>query len=70
MPAELRTLLGDIIKKNASDLHLSVGMPPAMRIDGELHYIDAAGVFSEPDVERALQSVLTNAQMERYKIES
>jgi twitching motility protein PilT len=42
-------------------------MPPAMRIDGELQYINEAGVWTAADVEQALQSVLSNAQMEKYK---
>lgn len=70
MPATLHSLLGDVVRKKASDLHLSVGLPPALRIDGELNYIEEAGVFSDADVEQALQTVLTGDQLQRYKIEN
>jgi twitching motility protein PilT len=42
-------------------------MPPAMRIDGELEYIEESGVWTASDVVQALQSVLTSAQMDKYK---
>ena len=32
----LRELLEMMSKKNASDLHLTVGVPPVVRIDGKL----------------------------------
>lgn len=33
---KIELLLEEVVKKNASDLHLQVGMPPMLRIDGEL----------------------------------
>ncbi len=33
---DYRTVLTQMIQRNASDLHLKVGRPPALRIDGEL----------------------------------
>src|SRR5579863_9459434 len=33
-------LLAHAVKNNASDLHLSAGLPPIIRIDGELHYLE------------------------------
>ena len=32
----LRTLLEEMSEKDASDLHLSAGLPPMLRIDGSL----------------------------------
>ena len=69
MPMDLKALLREVIKRKASDLHISVATPPAIRIDGELNYIADAGVWTNSDVEQALQSVLTEAQLERYKRE-
>ncbi|MDF1546064.1 MAG: type IV pilus twitching motility protein PilT [bacterium] len=34
--ASLRELLEDMVKMNASDLHLTVGAPPVVRVDGKL----------------------------------
>jgi twitching motility protein PilT len=33
---KIELLLEEVVKKNASDLHLQVGMPPMLRIDGSL----------------------------------
>ena len=70
MPINLAALLGDVIKNNASDLHLRVGMPPVMRVDGKLHHIKDAGCLMEEDVEQAFNSILTRFQMEKYKREN
>jgi twitching motility protein PilT len=59
-------LLGDVIKKDASDLHISVGVPAAMRIDGELIYINETGKLTPEEVENALKGVLSPEQMEQY----
>ncbi|MDR1731957.1 MAG: type IV pilus twitching motility protein PilT [Synergistaceae bacterium] len=67
MPADLKVLLGDVIKRNASDLHIGVGVPPAMRVDGGLQYIDECGPLTGFDVEQALKTILTSEQMEKYK---
>jgi len=32
----LRQLLEDMVKMDASDLHLTVGAPPVIRVDGKL----------------------------------
>lgn len=38
--AELQELLRVVIDRGASDLHLAVGKPPVLRIDGVLKYLD------------------------------
>ena len=68
MPADLRALLGEVIKRNASDLHISVGVPPAMRVDGGLQYVEEVGPLTGYDVDQALQTILTSEQMEKYKM--
>ncbi|MDR2179534.1 MAG: type IV pilus twitching motility protein PilT [Synergistaceae bacterium] len=67
MPADLRALLGEVIRRNASDLHISVGVPPAMRVDGGLQYVEEVGPLTGYDVDQALQTILTSEQMEKYK---
>ena len=37
---EINDLLGEMVRRRASDLHLSVGAPPVVRIDGELKALD------------------------------
>jgi twitching motility protein PilT len=37
MPAiNLKTLLEEMVSRRGSDLHLTVGSPPQMRVDGDL----------------------------------
>lgn len=38
--ASLRELLEEMVKNNASDLHLTVGAPPVIRVDGKLQRLD------------------------------
>jgi twitching motility protein PilT len=64
--AELRieTLLEDVIRKHASDLHLQVGLPPMLRIDGSLTPVAGAKVLSEEDVERLIFAILDQDQQQ------
>ena len=64
--AELRieTLLEDVIRKHASDLHLQVGLPPMLRIDGSLAPVAGAKVLTEEDVERLVFAILDQDQQQ------
>ena len=37
---DITELLAFGVKNNASDLHLSAGMPPMIRVDGDMRRID------------------------------
>lgn len=50
-------LLETVIKKNASDLHLSVGRPPTIRLDGRLRSLETKVL--EPDDTVALMKAIT-----------
>ena len=62
----MNVLLEDVIKKNATDLHLNVGDPPVIRINGKLHYVGEMGLVTKAGIERYLKSILTHDQMEKY----
>ena len=53
----IEILLEEVVKKRASDLHIQVGLPPMLRIDGAL--VPAAGTqpLDEPAVERLVVCV-------------
>jgi twitching motility protein PilT len=57
----IENLLEIVVEKKASDLHLSAGLPPAIRVDGELLRMDMPPMTPE-DVEKLLFSMLTNEQ--------
>lgn len=57
----LEDLLQLIIEKGGSDLHLSVGLPPIMRIDGQLIRTDYPALTKE-DVQRLILGMLNSEQ--------
>jgi len=59
---KIEVLLQEIIKRNASDLHLQVAMPPMSRVDGTLAPMTGYQPLTEPDVESLIFSVLDEEQ--------
>ena len=57
----LEELLQVVFRKGASDLHISVGLPPVIRIDGKLIKLDYPPMTKE-DVQRLIFSMLNNEQ--------
>lgn len=62
---KLNRLLAQVAEQNASDLHLSVGKPPTLRIDGRLIPIEEEEVLSPDSVKELVLALLTDAQKER-----
>ena len=60
----MQDLLRDVIKKKSSDLHLSVGNPPAMRLDGHLIKMSNAGIVEKEDMQTIVSGLLSEDQME------
>ena len=44
---KIEILLEEVIKKKASDLHLQVGLPPMLRVDGALVPVASADVLND-----------------------
>ena len=59
--ANMHQLLKAMIEKGASDLHLTVGSPPQLRIDGKLHPLKMPAL-SPQETKQLTYSVLTDAQ--------
>lgn len=64
--ATLYDLLKMMIEKNASDLHITTGSPPRLRVDGRLENIDHP-TLTPADTKALCYSVLTDAQKHRYE---
>lgn len=62
--ATIQELLQLTIKNNASDLHLMVGITPALRIDGSLRYLTNYDVLTKEKVEELLFGIMTPEQKE------
>ena len=56
--SKLRKLLGYAVKNGASDLHLTVGSAPAVRIDGEIRFLPA-DPLSQSDLEAFLGEMMS-----------
>jgi twitching motility protein PilT len=60
----IQDLLSATITKKASDLHLIAGIPPSIRIDGSLVYVEGHPVVSSQELEGMVFSLLTPEQKE------
>lgn len=60
-------LLKLAVEKNASDLHLSAGLVPMLRIDGDLIAIEQEPVMAKTDLQQALESIMTDEQQQAYQ---
>lgn len=61
----MKELLELTLKEKASDLHLSVGHPPVLRIAGRLVPLVKKTAFSPQDIEGLVFSLMTEEQKER-----
>jgi twitching motility protein PilT len=60
----IELLLEEVVKKRASDLHLQVGLPPMMRVDGSLNPITGYDTLDEQKVEMLVNSILDQDQQQ------
>ncbi len=65
----LRALLEEMIEKNASDLHLTAGERPKLRIDGDIVSASVEETMSPKDTLSLAYSVLTENQKKRFELE-
>jgi twitching motility protein PilT len=65
----LRALLDEIIARGASDLHITAGERPKLRIDGEIVNSSVEVVLTPRDTLALAYSILTEAQKKRYEVE-
>jgi twitching motility protein PilT len=58
----IEVLLEEVIKKKASDLHIQVGLPPMLRIDGSLLPVSGSEALNEEGVEALIFAILDEDQ--------
>jgi twitching motility protein PilT len=61
---KIEILLEQVIRMDASDLHLQVGLRPMLRVDGSLKPMDDTPALEQSDVEKLIFSVLDDDQKE------
>ena len=65
----LRLLLQEMIQRGASDLHITVGNPAKLRIDGDLANSKINHVLTPKDTLQLAYSILTENQKKRFETE-
>jgi twitching motility protein PilT len=58
----IEVLLDEVVKKKASDLHLQVGLPPMLRVDGSLLPVTGADALDEEGIEALVFAILDEDQ--------
>ncbi|MGH7142474.1 MAG: type IV pilus twitching motility protein PilT, partial [Candidatus Saccharimonadales bacterium] len=58
----IEILLEEVVKKKASDLHLQVGLPPMLRIDGSLVAVSSADALTDESLEALVFAILDEDQ--------
>ena len=68
-PINLRALLEEMIEREASDLHITAGERPKLRIDGEITHSRIEYVLNPKDTLQLAYSILTEQQKKRFETE-
>ncbi|MGQ0704294.1 MAG: type IV pilus twitching motility protein PilT [Gemmatimonadales bacterium] len=69
MTLNLRAMLVEMIEREASDLHITAGERPKLRIDGEIGNGSVEEILTPKDTLQLAYSVLTENQKKRFELE-
>jgi twitching motility protein PilT len=62
------TLLEQMVAHNASDLHITVGSPPVLRLRGHLHRVEQFSRLSADDTRQLLYRILSTEQQKQLEL--
>lgn len=65
----INDLLAEMVEAGASDLHLSAGLPPCIRIDGAMRPMGEHEELTPSEIRRLVYSILTQRQREKFESE-
>ena len=63
----LSELLKTTIELGGSDLHVTTGVPPVVRIHGQLHRLDDHGILTADQTKQLVYALLTDSQKQRFE---
>lgn len=63
---DITELLGFTVKNNSSDLHVSAGLPPMIRVDGDLRKINVPSL-EHKDVIKIIYDIMNDKQRKEYE---
>ena len=64
---DLDEVLVRLVEEGGSDLHLTAGSPPAVRIRGELVRLEEYGVLTPVELQKMIYGILTQRQREAFE---
>jgi len=64
----IKTLLKEMMERRATDLHLTVGTPPVVRVDGEIERMEYDPLTGQ-DTQNLVYSLLKDEQKKRFELE-
>src|SRR3954447_15110183 len=67
MRLDFADILMEVVRRKASDLHLTVGAPPTIRVRGSLTAIDGLPTPTPADTREVVYSILSNSQRQRLE---
>jgi twitching motility protein PilT len=67
MDLDFADVLLEVIDRRASDLHITAGAPPMVRVRGRLTAIDGYPELSPTDTREIVYSILSNAQRQKFE---
>lgn len=62
----VQSLLAEVVRRNASDVHFAVGVPPTIRLDGQLRQITNLPSLDSNDIDYLLNELLTQRQRQLF----
>jgi twitching motility protein PilT len=65
----IKDLLRKMLEENASDLHIGVGTPPTMRVNGVLKPVDSVGKLTPAEAKDLIYSILNEEQIKEFESE-
>lgn len=63
----IETLLWNMKKFDASDLHIKVGLPPVFRVGGELRHAQGLDPLTAEDTESMLRQIMPESMVEQFE---
>jgi twitching motility protein PilT len=67
---DIHELLKIMVEKDASDLHMKVGSPPTLRINGKLCPLEGYSALTPDDTKAMVDAITTDEQKRRFEEES
>ncbi len=69
IPAELLRILEKAVEAKASDVHLKVGNPPVLRIDGELKRLEGFEPFTIDGLNAIVEAIITERAKKQVEVQ-